>query len=271
MTEFMMTEKIKESMQKIKHKIIIISGKGGVGKSTVAVNLSYGLALQGRRVGLLDVDIHGPNIAKLMGLDDQAMTGKEGRIYPIVKDNIRVASMGALIKEQDLPIIWRGPLKIKVIEQFLGEIEWGELDYLIVDCPPGTGDEPLSVAQLIPDLDGSIVVTTPQDVALLDASKAINFSNTLNIRVIGLIENMSWFVCPYCKSNIPIFKAGGGEKIADRYKLELLGKIPFEPEIVELSDNGKPFVYFLKESESGRVMMEITKKIMEKIEQQKGG
>jgi len=263
-------EKIKSAMSKIKHKIIVISGKGGVGKSTVSVNLAYFLALNGRRVGLLDVDIHGPNIAKLMGIEGQFMTGSEGRIYPVLKDNIKVVSMASLMTDQELPIIWRGPLKMKIISQFLGDIEWGELDYLVIDSPPGTGDEPLSVIQLIPDIDGSLIVTTPQDVATLDATKTINFSKTLNIPIIGVIENMSGFICPNCGAEVNIFGTGGGERIASQFNVDFLGSIPLDPKIVKLSDEGKPFVYVMNETPAGKAMVAIAKYIMEKVEKGNG-
>ena len=260
--------KIAERMGKIKYKLIIISGKGGVGKSSIAVNLSYGLVLSGKRVGLLDVDIHGPSIGKMMGIEGQTLTGsnEEGVILPITKDGIRVVSMSSLLSAPDLPVIWRGPLKMKAISQFLSDIDWGELDYLIIDSPPGTGDEPLSVAQLLGNLDGSIIVTTPQDVAVLDASKTVNFSKVLKVPVVGIIENMSGFICPNCGARINIFKQGGGTELANKTGMPFLGTIPLDPVIVDASDRGRPFIYDFKESNAGKSMIEIVKKVIEMVE-----
>ena len=260
-------QKINERMGKVKHKLIIMSGKGGVGKSAVAVNLCYSLALSGKRVGLLDVDIHGPSIGKMMGIEGKPLTGiQNGIIEPLKKDNIEVVTMASLLPDPTLPVIWRGPLKMKAIAQFLGDINWGELDYLVVDSPPGTGDEPLSVIQLLGKLDGSIIVTTPQDVSLLDASKTVKFSRELKVPVIGVIENMSGFICPECGAKIDIFKSGGGRKLAEKMEIPFLGEVPLDPSIVEASDSGRPFVYDFKESEAGKSFMEIVKGIVEKVE-----
>jgi len=262
-------EKINERMNKIKHKIMVISGKGGVGKSSVAVNLSYGLALMGKRVGLLDVDIHGPSIGKMMGIEKLHLSESEekGVIDPITKDNIKVVSMASLMPETDQPVIWRGPLKMRAISQFLSDINWGELDYLIVDCPPGTGDEPLSIAQLIGKLDGTIVVTTPQDVSLLDASKTVNFSKMLNAPVLGIVENMSGFICPHCGGSIDLFKSGGGKLLSEKQGVKFLGAVPFDMNLVQSSDKGRPFIYDFKESPAGKQMMEITREIIKVVEE----
>ncbi|MBN1353908.1 MAG: Mrp/NBP35 family ATP-binding protein, partial [Candidatus Omnitrophica bacterium] len=192
-------KRLKERMSRIKHKLIVISGKGGVGKTTVAVNLAYGLAVKGNEVGILDVDIHGPNIAKMLGIEGKRLIGSDAGIEPMeVLPNLKAVSLALLFEDKDQPIIWRGPLKMITIKQFLADVNWGELDYLVVDSPPGTGDEPLSVCQLIPDINGAIVVTTPQDVAILDSRKSVVFAKELKMPVIGIIENMSSFLCPHC-------------------------------------------------------------------------
>jgi Mrp family chromosome partitioning ATPase len=236
-------KELKDRMSRIKHKIIVMSGKGGVGKTSVSVNLSYALALTGREVGLVDIDLHGPNIAKMLGVEGQGFTGSDNGIEPVrVLPNLKAASISFATANPDMPIIWRGPLKMSAIRQFLEEINWGELDYLIIDSPPGTGDEPLSACQLIPEVSGAVIVTTPQDVSILDARKSVFFARQLKIPVIGIIENMSGFVCPHCGKETPIFKKGGGEKAAKDLGVPFLGRIPFEPELVEMADRGVPFV-----------------------------
>jgi ATP-binding protein involved in chromosome partitioning len=234
---------LEERMKAIKHKILILSGKGGVGKSTVAANLAVTLARDGKRVGLLDVDIHGPSIPKLMGIMGQVPRMGEKTITPVqVGERLFVMSMGSLLQNQDLAVIWRGPLKMGAIKQFLKDVEWGELDFLIIDSPPGTGDEPLSVAQLIPDLDGAILVTSPQDLSVLDVRKTVTFCRQLNMPVLGVIENMSGLVCPHCGREIDVFKKGGGERMAREMNLPFLGQIPIDPQVVEASDAGVSFV-----------------------------
>lgn len=257
--------RLKENMSKIRYKIIVMSGKGGVGKTTVAVNLAYALSQSSANVGIVDTDIHGPNIAKMLGIEKETIGGTEmGRLKPIeVRPNLKAVSMALLGFDSDRPIVWRGPLKAGVIKQFLADFEWGELDYLVIDSPPGTGDEPLSVCQLIPKITGSVIVTTPQDVAILDSRKAVLFSRELNIPVIGIIENMSGFVCPHCHKNVDIFKKDGGVRAAEQLNVPLLGKIPLDPEFVEASDNGTPFVSFDNTSESSKAFIQIVKKIEE--------
>jgi Mrp family chromosome partitioning ATPase/predicted Fe-Mo cluster-binding NifX family protein len=236
-------EALQERMRSIKHKILILSGKGGVGKSTVAANLAVTLARDGKRVGLLDVDIHGPSIPKLMGIMGQVPQMGEKTITPVkVGDRLHVMSMGSLLQHQDLAVIWRGPLKMGAIKQFLKDVEWGELDFLIIDSPPGTGDEPLSVAQLIPDLDGAILVTSPQDLSVLDVRKTVTFCRQLNMPVLGVVENMSGLVCPHCGQEIDVFKRGGGERMAQEMNLPFLGPIPIDPQVVEASDAGVSFI-----------------------------
>ena len=256
-------KELKNRMSRIKHKIIVMSGKGGVGKTSVSVNLSYALALTGREVGLVDIDLHGPNIAKMLGVEGQGFTGSDSGIEPVrVLPNLKAASISFATANPDMPIIWRGPLKMSAIRQFLEEINWGDLDFLIVDSPPGTGDEPLSACQLIPDVSGAIIVTTPQDVSILDARKSVFFSRQLNIPVLGIIENMSGFVCPHCGKETPIFKKGGGEKAAKDLGVPFLGRIPFEPALVEMADKGLPFVQSKKDSPSAAAFQEIVRHIV---------
>ncbi len=239
------TEKrIAEKMKKIKYKLMVLSGKGGVGKTTVAVNLATTLALKGYRVGLLDADIHGPNVPKMLGVQDVKLIVNENNMIVPVEPipNLKVISIQMALPQDDLPVIWRGPLKHKAIQQLLDEVDWGELDFFIIDMPPGTGDEALSVAQLIEDLNGVLIVLTPQEVALLDATKAINFTRQLNKKVVGIIENMSG----------DIFGKGGGEKAAKKYNVPFLGSIPMDANIVKCGDDGKPFVIEYKNSEAAK-------------------
>ncbi|RKZ29107.1 ATP-binding protein [bacterium] len=257
---------IREAMNKIKHKILVLSGKGGVGKSTVAVNLAYGFAHLGHKVGLLDIDIHGPSIGKMAGIEGQPLVGrKDSTIEPVIKDGIKIVTMASLLPPEDTPVIWRGPMKMKAIDQFLSEINWGELDILVIDSPPGTGDEPLSIIQRLPEMDGAVIVSTPQDVALSDARRTVNFSKTLKIPVLGIIENMSGFICPHCGKRTDIFKTGGGEKAAKEMGLDVLGNFLLEPELMAASDIGKPYILDHKESTTAAEMMNTVKKLAEKM------
>jgi len=256
-------ERLKERMFKIKYKLIVISGKGGVGKSTIAVNLAYGLAVKGNKVGILDVDSHGPNIATMLGIEGKRLAGSESEIEPMeILPNLKAVSLALLFEDRDQPIIWRGPLKMIIIKQFLADVNWGELDYLIVDSPPGTGDEPLSVCQLIPDINGTIIVTTSQDVAVLDSRKSVLFAKELKVPVVGIVENMSGFICPHCKKEIDLFGTGGGEESAQDLKVPFLGRIPFEPEMVKLGDSGQPFIHFRDETSTANIMDGIIDKII---------
>jgi Mrp family chromosome partitioning ATPase len=233
--------KVEKNLMPIKKKITIMSGKGGVGKTTVAVNLSVGLSKKGKKVGLLDVDLHGPNVPMMLGLEDAVPRMINGRITPIeVDENLHVFSLSFLMRDRDAPVIWRGPMKINAINEFLGDIDWGELDYLIIDLPPGTGDEALSIAQTIPG-SGAVIVTTPQDVALLDSRRSVRFARSLKMDVIGIIENMSGFTCPHCGEKVDLFKKGGGEAAAGELGVPFLGRIPIDPDIVTGSDSGDPF------------------------------
>jgi ATP-binding protein involved in chromosome partitioning len=257
-------KKLKENMKKIKHKIAVISGKGGVGKSTVTVNLAMAFALHGyaNSVGILDADITGPCIPKMLALKDRHIQSTSEGLYPVVGPlGIRVVSMGFLLPSDETPVIWRGPLKMSAIRQFLSDIAWGELSFLLIDLPPGTGDEPLSIMQLIPEMDGVVIVTIPSEVSQIVVKKAVTFSRKLNIPIFGIIENMSGFVCPECGKRVDIFKTGGGEKIARELNTPFLGKIPIDPEICSDSDSGKPFIMNHPDSPSSKAFMEIVKKI----------
>ncbi|MEF8878768.1 MAG: Mrp/NBP35 family ATP-binding protein [Candidatus Thermoplasmatota archaeon] len=236
-------KKMKINLPNVKHKIVVLSGKGGVGKSTVASNLAVALSQKNYKVGLLDSDMHGPSIPKMLGVEDKKPTGTQKSINPIqTKDGLKVMSMGFLVQNHDDPVIWRGPMKMGVIRQLLGDVNWGKLDYMIIDLPPGTGDEPLSIAQILENIDGAVVVTTPQDVALVSVRKSINFVKKLNLDILGIVENMSGFTCPHCGEDINIFKTGGGKKAAEDFQIPLLGSIPLDPHIVEAGDTGKTFM-----------------------------
>ena len=255
-------ERLKSTLSHIKHRILVMSGKGGVGKSTVSTNLAVTLSQEGFSVGLLDADIHGPNIPKMLGIEFRHVEGSEKGMSPIdVFPNLKVISMAFFIGDRDNPVVWRGPLKHSAISQFVGEVEWGDLDFLVVDLPPGTGDEPLSVAHVIKDVDGAVIVTTPQDVALLDSRKAVTFSRMLSIPVIGIVENMSGLKCPHCHKEIPLFKIGGGEKAARDLRVPFLGRIPIDPEMVTDCDRGMPLVMSHPSSEAAKVFQEIASRV----------
>lgn len=234
---------LRETMGRIAHKIIVLSGKGGVGKSTVAVNLAVSLAEKKQRTGLLDIDIHGPSVPKLLGMEKgQGMRASGSKMIPMeYNEFLKVVSIGFLLQERDDAIIWRGPLKYSAIKQFLTEVDWGDLDYLVIDSPPGTGDEPLSVCQLIENADGAVVVTTPQDVALIDVRKSVSFCRQVGMPVIGVIENMSGFTCPHCGKETDIFMNGGGRSMALDMGVPFLGNIPIERHIAASGDSGNPF------------------------------
>ncbi len=255
--------KISKTLSKIKNRLLVFSGKGGVGKSTVASNLALAFAMRGLTVGLLDVDIHGPNLAKMLGVENKRMDASPEGIKAVnVNDNLKLVSMSFLLQDPNTPVIWRGPLKMKAIQQFLGDVDWGELDWLIIDSPPGTGDEPLSVAQLIP-ATGAIVVTTPQEVSLMDSRKAVAFARSLKLKILGIIENMSGLTCPHCGKQIDLFKEGGGKKAALELGVPFLGKIPIDPQIVISSDEGKPFIGAYPDSEASKAFMKIVESIIE--------
>lgn len=249
-----------DRMAKIKHKIIIASGKGGVGKSTVSVNLARALQMKGMRVGILDADITGPDIPKLLGIEEaKLMQGQEG-IEPAQADGIKAASMALILSNRDSPIVWRGPMKMAAIKQFIQDVNWGDLDFLLIDLPPGTSDEPLSVVQLIPELAGAIIVTTPQDVALLDSRKAVNMVRAMKLPVLGIVENMSGLICPHCGEGISVFGAGGGKTMAEEMDVTFLGAIPIDPSVCALSDSGLTFVQ--SETKAGGSFKEIVERLM---------
>ena len=250
-------------MGRIEHKIMVLSGKGGVGKSTVAVNLAVALAMAGKRVGLLDIDIHGPSVPKLLHIENARMVGDDTVLWPVkVSERLSAMSIGLLLAGKDEAVIWRGPMKYKVIKQFLTDVEWGNLDYLLVDSPPGTGDEPLSIAQLLDDADGAIIVTTPQALAIQDVRRSIMFCRQLKLPVIGVIENMSGFVCPHCDKNIDIFQTGGGKTMAKSMNVPFLGSVPIETDVVDSGDNGSPVVESRPDSKAAAAFQRIVNTLL---------
>ncbi len=254
-------QNLKEKMGKIKYKIAIISGKGGVGKSTVTVNLATSFAMQGKRVGVLDADIHGPSVPRLLGLEGQQAKTNPTGLSPVEGPlGMKVMSIDFFLPEQ-APTIWRGPLKMRAIRQFLSDVDWGELDFLFIDLPPGTGDEPLSIAQLLPDIDGVVIVTMPSELSSSIVKKAVTFAQRLNMPIIGVVENMSGFICPHCKERIEIFRSGGGKKMAQEMGVAFLGSIPIDPEVGVDSDKGTPFVYSHKDSAAAKAFVEIVKSV----------
>jgi len=235
--------RIKENMAKVKNKVLVMSNKGGVGKSSVAVAFAALLSAKGFKVGLLDIDIHGPSIAKMTGKEGVLPGTDDKALDPVpVRENLVMLSMGSLLRQGDSPVIWRGPMKLNILKQFLADVRWGGLDYLIIDSPPGTGDEPLSICQLIPEMTGAVVVTTGQAVALLDSRKAVNFLRQVGIPVLGILENMTSFECPHCAKEINLFKTGGGARAAKELDVPFLGSIPFDPVIVNAGDAGEIYV-----------------------------
>jgi len=234
-------ELLSRRQAQIKNRIVVMSGKGGVGKTTVAVNLAVALASAGKAVGILDADVHGPNIPKMLGLNGRHAMGGDTGLVPITSAaNVKVMSMAFMLPDEDSPVIWRGPMKHGVFKQFLAEVDWGSLDYLIVDLPPGTGDEPLSIAHLLGKPLWAVVVTTPQDVALLDSRKSVVFGRTLEMNVLGIVENMSGLICPHCGERIDLFKTGGGERSSRDLMAPFLGAIPIDPTVVTGGDAGIP-------------------------------
>lgn len=257
------TQALQNRLARIKHALIVLSGKGGVGKSTVAVNLATSLSMKGFSTGLLDVDIHGPSVPTLLDLRGKMPAVTANGIQPIeCWPGLKVMSVGLLLGSEDQPLVWRGPMKGNAIKQLLGEVVWGDLDFLVVDCPPGTGDEPLSVAQLLSGKSSGVIVTTPQQVAITDVAKCVTFCKSLQMPVEGIVENMGTFVCPHCGKETNIFSHGGGLKLALRMNVPFLGNIPLDPEIVESGDAGKPHVYFNPKSKTAEHFEEIIGKIV---------
>lgn len=251
----------------VKHVILVLSGKGGVGKSTVATNLAMALSNKGYNTGLADMDIHGPNIPKMLGIEDQKLGSYDGKtIEPVkISGKLGVVSMAFLLPDTSSPIIWRGSMKNTAIRQFLEDVNWGDLDYLVVDLPPGTGDEALSVAQLAPNIAGAVIVTTPQDVAILDSSKSVKFIEKLGLKVLGIIENMSGLVCPHCGDVIDLFGIGGGEKAAKELNVPYLGNIPIDPDMRIAGDEGRPFILKRDGSDQNKITWQHVDEVMENI------
>ena len=257
-----------ETLRRIRHTIVVLSGKGGVGKSTVAVNLAMALAMSGRQVGLLDVDLHGPSVPTMLGLTGTKLDIEDGKLVPAGYDLLKVISLGFLLERADDAVIWRGPAKAGVIKQLVEEVAWGDLDYLIVDCPPGTGDEPLSVVQTLGVIDGAVIVTTPQDVALTDVRKSISFCRTMQVPVLGVVENMSGLICPHCSGQIDLFKTGGGETMASAMHVPFLGRIPLEVQVVTTGDAGVPMVYRHADTPAGASLTAIAELLRTQCEAQ---
>lgn len=253
--------RLAERLCRIKHKIVVLSGKGGVGKSTVAVNLAVSLMLSGRKVGLMDVDIHGPSVPTMLGLTGETARVGNGEILPVELGDMKVLSIGFFLHDQDDAVVWRGPMKMGAIKQFLQDAAWGDLDFLIIDSPPGTGDEPLSVCQLIGTLDGAVIVTTPQKVAAVDVRKSITFCRQLGVPVLGVVENMSGFACSKCGEVTPIFRSGGGRNMAIDMHVPFLGSIPIDPLIAEACDEGAAFVDRFRGTATAAAMLDIMRPI----------
>ena len=261
-SDFRDRQQLQSRLCRIRHKVVVLSGKGGVGKSTVAVNLAIALNISGKRVGLLDIDIHGPSIPTMLGLEHATVKGNENELMPVDVDGHKVVSAGFFLHGQDDALIWRGPMKMAAIKQFLRDVAWGDLDFLIIDSPPGTGDEPLSVCQLIGHPDGAVIVTTPQKVAAVDVRKSITFCRQLDVPVIGVVENMNGFVCPRCGDITFIFGAGGGRRMAAEMDVPFLGSLPIDPEITEACDKGRAYIHSYALSASARIMNEIMQPIV---------
>lgn len=253
---------IKDALSLVKHKFIVMSGKGGVGKTSVAANLAMALSRRGARVGLMDVDLHGPDIPRILGLSGVLEASVDGRITPKpYSENLEVVSVGSMAGDPDKAVIWRGPLKLQVIRRFISDVHWGMLDYLIIDSPPGTGDEPLTVAQNIPDAK-AIIVTMPQEMSLGDVRKSINFCKTVKMEVLGLIENMSGFLCPHCGKAIDLFGSGGGLRTAMAMDIPFLGRIPLDARMVACADAGESYMEKYPDSETTKAFDQIVATIM---------
>ncbi|MCK4847093.1 MAG: iron-sulfur cluster carrier protein ApbC, partial [Deltaproteobacteria bacterium] len=253
----------KEAIPGIKNTIAVASGKGGVGKSTVAVNLALALSKAGSRVGLLDIDLYGPSIPMMMGIHEDIQATEDKRLIPLEAHGVKLISVGFMLDEET-PLIWRGPLVMQLVQQFLKDVEWGELDYLVIDLPPGTGDAQLTLVQTIP-LTGVVAVTTPQDVALIDARRAIKMFTEVKVPILGIVENMSSFICPHCDKETEIFSSGGGKKTSERYDVPLLGKVPIDLKIREGGDAGKPVVQSQPDSAEAKIFTEIASKVAARI------
>jgi len=252
---------ISSTLEKIRYKLFVMSGKGGVGKSSIAVNLAAALAAQGKKVGLLDVDLHGPSVTNLLGLKGGLEVERGNLIQPKkFNDNLLVVSMNSLLKDQDQAVLWRGPMKHSAIRQFISDVDWGNLDYLVIDSPPGTGDEHMTVLKTIPDAL-CVIVTTPQEISLADVRKAVNFLQYAKANVLGVVENMSGLICPHCSQEINLFKKGGGKKLAEQYGLPFLGAVPLDPATVVAGDLGRPVVLLEEESPARKALLELAENV----------
>ncbi len=260
--QFQTRQRLENRLCKIGRKLLVMSGKGGVGKSTMAVSLALALAGEDKKVGLLDVDLHGPSLPTMLGLSEEQIFSNEEGIIPLEYEGIKVMSIGFMLTRIDQAMIMRGPMKHGAIQQFLADVNWGELDYLVIDCPPGTGDEPLSAAQLLGAGAAAVIVTTPQDVALVDVEKSISFCNELKLDLLGVIENMSGFVCPHCGEVSDIFKRGGGEALSAKREVPFLGSIPLDPRMVQAGDSGKPFILEHPATEAAEALQKIARRII---------
>ncbi len=258
---------IKEKMSQIKHKIAVISGKGGVGKTLVTVNLAMALAKTGKTVGVFDADLTGPCVPKMLGLKGSRLEAGPAGIGPATGPmGIKAVSMDFLLPSDESPVVWRGPLKMGAIKQFLGEVAWGSLDYLLVDLPPGTGDESLSILQLLPEMDGVVIVTIPSEVSQAVVKKAVTFAREMKVPILGIVENMAGMICPHCGEMIEVFSKGGGARVSDEMNVDLLGSIPMDPRIAADSDQGNPFVVSHPDSPAAKVFQEIVAEIQKRVE-----
>jgi Mrp family chromosome partitioning ATPase len=254
---------LQDSLGRIRHKLIVMSGKGGVGKTNTAVNLALALAGQGRQVGLMDVDLHGPDIPRVLGLMGMLGVSANQKLAPMRHgENLKAVSIESLTASKDDAIIWRGPIKYSAIRQFIADVDWGDLDYLVIDSPPGTGDEPLTVAQTIPDAR-AVIVTTPQEISLADVRKSISFCRAVKMEIIGLVENMSGFVCPHCGETVDIFGRGGGEKTAQDAGIRFLGRVPLDPQVVQCGDSGVSFQERYPDSPVTRAYQAMARQVLE--------
>lgn len=249
-------------LEQLGHVLAISSGKGGVGKSTIAANLAAELARQGRKVAVMDADVYGPNIPRMFGVDEKPLV-RGNKIVPLERYGVKLISLGFLV-DRDAPAIWRGPIVTKIIQQFLRDVDWGQLDYFIVDLPPGTGDAQLSLAQSV-QLDGAIIVTTPQEVAIGDALRGAKMFDRVGVPVIGIVENMSYFECPHCGKQTHVFLAGGGKRLAEELNLPLLGMVPLQARMADLADEGKPIVLSEPDSPAARALAQVVKEVEKKV------
>jgi Mrp family chromosome partitioning ATPase len=255
---------VNESLKKIKNKFIVLSGKGGVGKTSTSVNLAIALSKKGKKVGIMDVDLHGPDIPRMLGLQGMLDLNSNRKLNPMsYSETLKAVSIESLTASKDEAIIWRGPIKYSAIKQFIGDVEWGDLDFLIIDSPPGTGDEPLTIAQTISDAK-AIIVTTPQEVSLADVRKSINFCKTVKMEIFGLVENMSGFDCPHCGETIDLYGSGGGEKTAQAMGVKFLGKIPFDPKVVSCGDSGTSVLDIHKDSMVAKAFDAVAEKMVDR-------